>query len=306
MIGSSKREQTMTCMSRRDFAGALGVSLIAGPVRAQSRNASPAGFKGQVLVNERAGIRFHTYLADPSGAMVTSHIVETPSGIVLVDGQLSPASARELKAYLAGLGKPIRKVILSHAHPDHWFGFHHVGQTAIHAGPRTATFITANAAAVVSDRKADSAPPSVAGVLAEGEERIDGVLFRYSHVLDTEAPEIVTVEVPAAATLIAQDLVYNKVHAVVSRQIDRWTNALTNIERAGSADRLILPGHGEPATPADLPGLVRYLNAVKPLLQANIGKPDQAKAITEEIAKAFPEYRLPPLLTLGLSRALPA
>jgi hypothetical protein len=40
------------------------------------------------------------------------------------------------------------------------------------------------------------------------------------------------------------------------------------------------------------------------LLAANIGKPDQAKAIADEIAKAFPAYQLPPLLTLGLSRAL--
>src|SRR5262249_25103729 len=60
----------------------------------------------------------------------------------------------------------------------------------------------------------------------------------------------------------------------------------------------------EPASPTDLPGLVGYLEVVKPLLAANIGKPDQAKAIPDETAKAFPAYQLPPLLTLGLSRAL--
>jgi hypothetical protein len=40
------------------------------------------------------------------------------------------------------------------------------------------------------------------------------------------------------------------------------------------------------------------------LLAANIGKPDHAKAMTDEIATAVPAYQQPRLLTLGLSRAL--
>ncbi|MFZ4809579.1 MAG: hypothetical protein ACOYLQ_20175, partial [Hyphomicrobiaceae bacterium] len=112
------------------------------------------------------------------------------------------------------------------------------------------------------------------------------------------------VEVPAVGAAIVQDIVYNKVHAVVSRQIDTWVGVLKNLEKRGADAPIILSGHGEPASPADLPGLVAYLEAVKPLLIANIGQPDQAKAITEEIAKAFPAYRIPQLLMLGLSRVL--
>lgn len=129
-------------------------------------------------------------------------------------------------------------------------------------------------------------------------------MFRFRPVLDTEAPEIMTIELPQAGVLIAQDIVYNKVHAVVSRQIDQWVGALKAMETRAGEVPVILPGHGEPTAPANLAGLVNYLEAVKPLLMANIGKEDQAKAITEEIAKAFPDYRMPPLLTLGLSRAL--
>ena len=36
---------------------------------------------------ERGGVRVHTYLAEPAGALVTSHIIETAAGPVLVDGQ---------------------------------------------------------------------------------------------------------------------------------------------------------------------------------------------------------------------------
>ena len=84
--------------------------------------------------------------------------------------------------------------------------------------------------------------------------------------------------------------------------------------RSGGADDLeaarlsavLLAGHGEPTAPPNLPELVRYLETVKPLLNANIGKEDQAKAIADEMVKAFPDYRLPPLLMLGLGRALKA
>jgi len=294
----------MLTLDRRRFTALIGASLLAGPVLAQSRDATPAGFKGKVFVTERGGVRVHTYMAEPAGAMVTSHIIETAAGPVLVDGQFVAASARELRTYLDSLGGTPARVILSHAHPDHWFGFAAAGISAVHAGPLTAKFVSENGAAVVAQRKVETTPPTIAGTIEAGDQTIGGVTFRFRPVLDTEAPEIMTIELPAAGVLIAQDVVYNKVHAVVSRQLDQWIAALRAIESRAGMVPVILPGHGEPTAPADLAGLMRYLEAVKPLLAANLGKPDQAAAITAEIAKAFPEYRIPPLLTLGLSRAL--
>jgi glyoxylase-like metal-dependent hydrolase (beta-lactamase superfamily II) len=294
----------MSRIDRRSLLTLLGTSLLAGPAFAQGASVAPSDFKGKVFVTERGGVHVHTYMADPSGAMVTSHIVETQGGLVLVDGQFQPAPAQELKRYLASLGKPVTRAILSHAHPDHWFGFHHAGISEVHAGPITGKFITERGAAVVAERKAETKAPTIAGSIAAGEEMIGGVTFRFRPVFDTEAPEIMTIELPQAGILIAQDIVYNKVHAVVSRQIDQWVGALKAMETRAGEMPVILPGHGEPTAPANLASLVKYLEAVKPLLMANIGKEDQAKAITEEIAKAFPDYRIPPLLTLGLSRAL--
>ncbi|MCZ8262011.1 MAG: MBL fold metallo-hydrolase [Beijerinckiaceae bacterium] len=293
-------------LTRRILLNAIGTSLLAGPVLAQAANTAPADFRGKVFVTERGGVRVHTYMADPAGALVTSHLVETQAGLVLVDGQFVAASAQELKRYITSLGRPVTRVILSHMHPDHWFGLAHAGFEQVHAGPVTAKFITERGAALVAERKVETRVPAIAGTIAAGDETIGGVIFRYRPILDTEAPEILTIELPQAGILIAQDVVYNKVHAVVSRQLDQWVAALKAIETRAGEMPVILPGHGEPTAPASLGGLVGYLQAVKPLLVANIGKEDQAKAITEEIARAFPDYRIPPLLTLGLSRALKA
>lgn len=296
----------MTEISRRTLLAGLGVSLLAGPVLAQGRDATPAGITGRVFVNERGGVRIHTYLASPQGAMVTSHVVETGSGLVLVDGQFAPGPAGELKRYVESLGKPVQRLILSHAHPDHWFGIHHLGRIPVHTGAVTAKFLKDNGAAVVAERKADSSAPEVAGIIAPGTETIGGVEFRFRQVMNTEAPEITVVEIPAAGAVIVQDLVYNKVHAVVSRQLGEWISTIKTLERDAAKSPLILAGHGEPASPADLPGFVRYLETVKPMVDENVGKEGEIKRIVDEMQKAFPDYRMAPLLQLGLSRALKA
>jgi hypothetical protein len=73
----------------------------------------------------------------------------------------------------------------------------------------------------------------------------------------------------------------------------------------GASGLAVVDGRFQPHAAIELlPGLIGYLEAVKPLLAANIGKPDQAKAMTDEIAKAFPAYQLSPLLRLGSSRSL--
>lgn len=293
-------------IDRRAFAAGLGLSLLPGPLRAQGTDATPADFTGRVHVNARGDVRLHTYLADAKGAMVTSHIIETRNGLLLIDGQFIQPSALELKRYIASLGKPVQRIVLSHQHPDHWFGLHHAAPgIPVHAGPVTAGFLRDNGAALIADRKAETSVPKIAGVVAESAETIDGVEFRFRQVLNTEAPEITVVEIPAANAVIVQDLVYNKVHAVVPRQLDAWISVLKDFGKSGGSP-LVMAGHGAPVGLPDIAGFVRYLEAVKPLVDKNIGRESEIPAIVETMSKAFPDYQIPQLLRLGLSRALKA
>ena len=289
-------------IDRRPLLAAFAAVLLARPASAQGSDSTPPGFAGKVFINEAGGVRLHTYLAPPTGGLVTSHLIETAEGLVLVDGQFQPGPALELGRYIAATGRPLRKVLLSHAHPDHWFGFHHLGRPAVHAGPATAAFLRANAAAIVAQRGADSSPPEIAGVVTEGAETVGGVELRYRLVADTEAPEMLVVEVPRAGALIVQYQFYNRVHAVVSRQIDNWVAALEGIIAGGAATPLILAGHGEPASPAGLHDAIAYLRGVQPLMAASGA---DRQRIAADMEAAFPTWRLRPLLELGLSRSLP-
>ncbi len=83
----------MSSLSRRAALGASFSLLAAGAV-AQGRGTTPAGFAGSVTTLERGGVRMHSYLSPASGYLVTSHVIETTAGPVLVDGQYDPGAAR--------------------------------------------------------------------------------------------------------------------------------------------------------------------------------------------------------------------
>jgi hypothetical protein len=295
----------MLSLNRRVALAALSANLLAGPVLAQGRADALVGVTGRVFLHEKGGVPALTNRADAKGAMVTSHIGEGASRLAVVDGQFQPHAAIELQTG-EGLRKPVQRLTVSDIHPDHWSSGYHFC-SAVRAGPVTGKFLIDNAARVVAERKADICAPEVAGIVAGGTQTIGDIELRIRHVLNAGAPEIPVVEIPVveipvvgAASL--QDIVHNKVHVVVLL-IDNWIGVLQDVAKRAAAAPLILAGHGAPASPTDLRGLVD-LEAVKPLLAANIGKPDQTKAITDDIAKAFPAYQLPPLLTLASSRAL--
>jgi glyoxylase-like metal-dependent hydrolase (beta-lactamase superfamily II) len=64
----------------------------------------------------------HRFPAEHEGAFVNAYLVETKSGVVAIDGLLTVSAAREMRAALDRLGKPLHAVLLTHSHPDHYAG----------------------------------------------------------------------------------------------------------------------------------------------------------------------------------------
>jgi glyoxylase-like metal-dependent hydrolase (beta-lactamase superfamily II) len=69
-----------------------------------------------------ADVQVHRYSAGPAGALVNAYLVETPDGVVAVDGTLTVSDGRALRAQADALGKPLVAVLVTHAHPDHYGG----------------------------------------------------------------------------------------------------------------------------------------------------------------------------------------
>src|SRR5258708_10163433 len=134
--GFQRLSQAALSRSRvlRLAAGALlpfvGLSLSAAaapnPELAQNsgasgtKDAAASGRMGAILVSQFGPVKIHSYLSPLDGFHVNTQMIEGPTAIVIFDGQLLLPYADEVASYVQTLGKPVERIILSHAHTDHW------------------------------------------------------------------------------------------------------------------------------------------------------------------------------------------
>jgi glyoxylase-like metal-dependent hydrolase (beta-lactamase superfamily II) len=64
----------------------------------------------------------HRFPVTAEGAFVNAYLVETGAGVIAVDGLLTVSAAREMRAGLERLGKPLLAVLITQSHPDHYAG----------------------------------------------------------------------------------------------------------------------------------------------------------------------------------------
>ena len=60
----------------------------------------------------------HTYTAPETGYQVNTQIIETEKHLVIIDTQFLIKSAEEVFNFVKKIGKPIARVIVTHAHPE--------------------------------------------------------------------------------------------------------------------------------------------------------------------------------------------
>ena len=80
----------------------------------------PSGSK--VVIHDKPGVKIHTYISPEKGFGNATHIIETPNYLSIIDTQYMIPYSKDFRKYANTLGKPIAGVIISHSHPDHYFG----------------------------------------------------------------------------------------------------------------------------------------------------------------------------------------
>jgi glyoxylase-like metal-dependent hydrolase (beta-lactamase superfamily II) len=212
---------------------------------------------------------------------ITSTLISGESDAVLVDALMTVEQARHLADWVAGSGKNLTTIYVTHGHGDHWFGL----STLLERFPRARAIATP---AVVAHARQQCAPEFVESfwnsrfpgqipdrfVLPEpvaGDTfELEGEEIRIIELGHTDTDDTTALHVPSIGLVVAGDAAYNDVHLYLAESPAEgrkaWIAALDTL--AALAPTAVVAGHKNPARP-DLPEIIeqtrRYIQEFEEL-----------------------------------------
>lgn len=247
-------------------------------------------------------LQVHTLMGPEEVLAVTSHVVETSGHLVVIDTQLTTPHAQQLVAKVKQLQKPLARVVVSHGHPDHYFGVGEVEQlgVAVEALPAARAHMRRRFKAHHAGHKkmeGDAIPDVIRLPSADvelGAFTLDGVDFVVEEIGRAEDVEQLIVWLPQHKALIAQDLVSNGYHAFFGTgRVDGWRGILD--ELAARQPNAVFAGHGPVGDASLLTSTSSYLAQAQDLADAATSQ----QGLVDAVFAAFPERKGPFLVEIS-------
>ena len=263
---------------------------------------------GAILVSEFGAVKIHSYLSPADGLQVNTQMIEGPNAFVIFDGQLLLPYADEVASYVQTLGKPIDRIILSHAHTDHWGGL----QVLTERFPDARVFALDGIADQVRARgparldglrrtygdKAATKVTVPTEIITEGPQRIDGVTYDFKRFVDAESDLQLAALLPEQKVLMAFDLVFSpNQHAFTgANHFDHWLIVLELLKALQGYDTIII-GHDTPVDRSAIDSTMTYVKRAKEIHAASA----DAKSYSEKLKAAFPDLQQAGFVDLSAS-----
>ena len=236
-----------------------------------------------------------TYKASPEGFMSNSHILIGENEAILIDAQFSPEEGRKVADLINSTGKKLSKIVITHPHPDHYYGLEvlgiEFGDAEITGGPRTIAEVK-NSMKYWTDVKGE---PQVFGEMTALENKRfkhEDVDIIYRIFRDGESVENTVIYIPSNQTLFVGDLASNGVHMWLGENnMDKWLEQLRAIRSIGSISS-VYPGHGPVGTVDILERAEEYLLNFK----ESVNNSETIDDAIKKMKKLYPDYEMPEIL----------
>jgi glyoxylase-like metal-dependent hydrolase (beta-lactamase superfamily II) len=190
-------------------------------------------------------------------AATTSTLIYGSSEAVLIDAQHIRTDVAALGDLIERKGRRLTTIYITHGHADHWYGagellsrfpgarvvattpvLEYINQAAEDEGQQWA--------AMFGDRvaKPTAVPEALDGLTLE----LEGYELQIVEVGQGDIAPSTVVHIPAIDTVVAGDVVYNQIHAMLGlsgpRGWERWLQSLDAIEKLDA--QMIVAGHKKP------------------------------------------------------------
>jgi glyoxylase-like metal-dependent hydrolase (beta-lactamase superfamily II) len=287
------RSDNINTLSRRDLIRTGGAGALAGVGLALADTAASAQERARTVNVDRHAAK--------TPFPLNAYVVEGENGLVVVDAMLTNTASRELRARVDGFGKPLRAVLLTHPHPDHYAG---LGNLTEGLDIPIVSVAEINDIARRDDAKKDAVISGMFGeewprnrvfpndTVGDGDTLDFGPGLRFT-VMDVGPAEsfhdsIFVLEGATPAAFVG-DLVYPFMHPYMADNTNpEWKRAIGRLRSELPEDMILHVGHGLPATPAFLAWQEAYLDRFEAALQAaDWSDPETAQAAVVTDMTAF-------------------
>jgi glyoxylase-like metal-dependent hydrolase (beta-lactamase superfamily II) len=244
--------------------------------------------------------RIHRYPREHEGAFVNAYLVETGSSVVAVDSLLTVSESRAMRVGLEQLGKPLRAVLLTQSHPDHYGGL-----TELVAGEDVP--IVAPQGVIDTITRDDEAKERILRPMfgdewaakrtfpntpiSDGESiTFDNATFTVIDLGPSESPhDSPWVLGDDERIVFLGDQIYDHRHCFLADGFHRqWLDNIETLRARFPSDAVFHIGHGGPVGPADWDWQRRYIQTFLTAVRAaDWGTPEQAHAAVVTEMKRF-------------------
>jgi glyoxylase-like metal-dependent hydrolase (beta-lactamase superfamily II) len=190
-------------------------------------------------------------------AATTSTLVFAASEAVLIDAQHIRTDVAALGDLIEQTGRRLTTIYVTHGHADHWYGAGELvarfPEARLVATAPVVEYIHQAAdveaqqwAAMFGDRvaKPTAVPEALSGLTLE----LEGYELRIVEVGQGDIRPSTVVHIPAIDTVVAGDVVYNQIHAMLGlsgpRGWERWIQSVDAVEKL--SPQTIVCGHKKP------------------------------------------------------------
>lgn len=250
-----------------------------------------------------APLKVEAINAGPGGFLVTSTLITGEKDAILVDAQFTLAEAHRVAAKVLESGKHLTTIVITHGHPDHFFGLEvfkaQFPDAKIIASPKVIAELKAHAPGSLAQWKplygGNLTSTPIIPTAFEGDSlELEGNTLKLISVEQGESEAATALFIPSIKTLIAGDAVYEGVHswladAPTQARRDAWLKNVAMLKAL--KPEVVIGGHRAPnakSAPAVLDDEATYLRDFSAAAKTSKTPEELAKAVTAKHALELP------------------